>query len=57
MIETYKIITKKEKVNPDKFFQMIPDPEFVGPRTRNKKIYKKICKKGSKEVLLYHEGH
>ena len=45
MIETYKIITKKEKVNPDKFFQMIPDPEFEGPRTRKKKIFKKFAKK------------
>ena len=47
MIETYKIITKKEKVNPDKFFQMIPDPEFEGPRTRKKKIFKKFAKKRS----------
>ena len=45
MIETYKIITRKEKVNPEKFFQMLPDPEKDGPRTRVKKIYKKFAKK------------
>ena len=45
MIETYKIITRKEKVNPDKFFQMLPDPESEGPRTRVKRIYKKFAKK------------
>ena len=45
MIETYKIITRKEKVNPDNFFQMYPDPEIEGPRARNKRIYKKFAKK------------
>ena len=39
MIETYKIITRKEKVNPDRFFQMIPNR--VGPRARDRKIFKK----------------
>ena len=38
MIETYKIITGKEKVNPRKFFQMVPDRE--GPRARDKQIFK-----------------
>ena len=40
MIETYKIITGKEDINPGKFFTMAPvrgDPEL----THNKKIYKK----------------
>ena len=45
MIETYKIITGKEKVNPEKYFQMLPDPEVQGPRTRVKKIYKKFASK------------
>ena len=39
MIETYKIITRKEKVNPDRFFQMIPNR--VGPRARDRRIFKK----------------
>ena len=43
MIETYKIITGKEKVNPGKFFQMIPDRE--GPRARDKKIFKQRVEK------------
>merc|ERR1712240_913158 len=43
MIETYKIITRKEKVNPDNYFQLLPDRE--GPRARDKKIYKKFAKK------------
>ena len=43
MIETYKIITGKEKVNPRKFFQMVPDRE--GPRARDKKIFKQQVKK------------
>ena len=45
MIETYKIITGKEKVNPEKYFQILPDPEVQGPRTRVKKIYKKFASK------------
>ena len=58
MIETYKIITGKEKVNPNKFFQMLPDPEREGPRTRVKKIYKKFAKKKRcKKGLLYPESH
>ncbi len=43
LIEMYKIITGKEKVNVGKFFQMIPsrgDPEL----SHNKKIFKKRCK-------------
>ena len=45
LIEMYKIITGKEKVNVDKFFHMIPtrgDPEL----SHNKKIFKKRCKTG-----------
>ena len=45
MFETYKIITRKEKVNPDKFFQMLPDPDIEELRTRNKRIFKKFAKK------------
>ena len=45
MFETYKIITKKEKVNPDNFFQMLPDPELEGQRTRKKKIFEIFAKK------------
>ena len=39
MIETYKIITRKEKLNPNNFFQMVPDRD--GPRARKRKIFKK----------------
>ena len=56
MIETYKIITRKEKVNPEKFFQMLPDPESEGPRTRVKKSTRNLQKR-CKKVLLYHESH
>ena len=48
MIETYKIITGKEKVNPRKFFQMVPDRE--GPRARDKKIFKQRV---NKDVRLH----
>ena len=48
MIETYKIITGKEKVNPRKFFQMVPDRE--GPRARDKKIFKQQV---NKDVRLH----
>ena len=50
MIETYKIITRKERVNPDNFFQMIPDRE--GPRTRNKKIFKRRAQKGERRFFF-----
>ena len=43
MIETYKIISGKENINPDKFFQLRPDWE--GPRARDKKIFKKYARK------------
>ena len=39
MIETYKIITRKEKVNPEKNFKMVSDKE--GPRARMNTIFKK----------------
>ena len=39
LIETYKIITGKEKINPRKFFPMAPIRE--GPRARKHKIYKR----------------
>ena len=39
MIETYKIITGKESINPDKFFKMDPRPRRANFHT--KKIYTK----------------
>ena len=43
LIETYKIITGKEKINPEKFFTMAPIREE--PRARKHKIYKRRAKK------------
>ena len=48
MIETYKIISGKENINSDKFFQLRPDRK--GPRAIDKKIFKKYAKK---EVRRY----
>ena len=45
LIEMYKIITGKEKVNVEKFFQIIPPETRRGDMTliHNKKIFKKRC--------------
>ena len=43
MIETYKIISGKENINSDKFFQLRPDRE--GPRARDKKNFEKMLRK------------
>ena len=43
MIETYKIVTGKEKVDHNKFFRLLPDRE--GPRARDKSLFKRFAKK------------
>ena len=53
MIETYKILTGKEDVNPDTFFQMTPDrgdPEL----SHNLKLFKKGFKLDKRRFVFSH---